>query len=72
MLSPALIQELKQNVAFKLCKSFVTDQGDFFVVNLVGGCKQHIQKFLVVGAFGFFQCSLKRNIQIPLFFQFFF
>ena len=72
MLSPALIQELKQNVAFKLCKGFVTDQGDFFVVNLVGGCKQHIQKFLVVGAFGFFQCSLERNIQIPLFFQFFF
>ena len=25
MLSPALIQELKQNIAFKLCKSFVTD-----------------------------------------------
>ena len=42
MLSPALIQELKQNIAFKLCKSFVTDQGDFFVVHLVGCCKQHI------------------------------
>ena len=29
VLSPALIQELKQNIAFELCKSFVPDQGDF-------------------------------------------